>query len=661
MKYFLISFLLLSVMAMGFKPGEIFVQGTVTDEKGIPVKGASIREANTNHATLTDAAGKFKLTISKNQTELLVTALGFMEQKIKVKHLQQLNITLKASMDELKEVTVVAYAKQSKAAMTGSVLMTVPAYQYSASTISPQLQGLAAGVLVQKSPGMQTGKVGVLHDRRYGYDNSMTDREGYDAIVENPFQSVTDQPLSTFSIDVDAASYSNLRRFIQNGQLPPPEAVRIEEMINYFSYQYPPPQNNQPFSINTELTTCPWNKDHQLLLVGLQGRQIAIPDLPPSNLVFLIDVSGSMYADNKLPLVKASLKLLADQLRPEDKVSIVTYAGNAGLVLPATGGDDRNKIKETIDRLEAGGSTAGGAGIQLAYKVAREQFREKGNNRVILCTDGDFNVGQSSDAALENMIEQERKSGVFLTVLGYGMGNYQDAKMQKLADKGNGNHAYIDGLAEAKKVLISEFGGTLFTIAKDVKLQVEFNPMQVKGYRLVGYENRMLAKEDFNNDQKDAGDLGSGHTVTAIYEIVPPGTAIPNYTSVDSLKYQSALQTKPIKQNTAYGDERVTIKLRYKEPEGETSKLLTEVVKKAPVSFQQASDNLRFAAAVASFGLTLRSSSYKGVADFDLSLSMARGSLGADKEGYRREFIQLVEKARLLSLKKTQTLNYDVE
>lgn len=661
MKYLFISFLLLSVIVMGFKPAEMFVQGAVTDEKGIPVQGASVRETGASVSAITDVTGKFRLKINKAATELIITAVGFSEQRLKVKHAQNLSITLKTAPDVLQEVVVVGYAAQRKASITGSVAMVAPANQYNGAIVSQQLQGKVSGVLVTHGVVNLNSAKHLKENKTTGFADHRYDREGYDAIVENGFKSVTEQPLSTFSIDVDAASYSNLRRFINNQQLPPAGAVRIEEMINYFSYQYPQPVENKPFSINTELTTCPWNTNHQLLLVGLQGRQIDLKDLPPSNLVFLIDVSGSMYAENKLPLVKASLKLLADQLRPEDKVSIVTYAGSAGLVLPATSGENRVKIKEAIDQLEAGGSTAGGAGIQLAYKVAREQYKEKGNNRVILCTDGDFNVGQSSDAALENMIEQERKSGVFLTVLGYGMGNYQDAKMQKLADKGNGNHAYIDGMAEAKKVLISEFGGTLYTIAKDVKLQLEFNPMHVKGYRLIGYENRMLAKEDFNDDQKDAGDMGSGHTVTAIYELVPPNASIPGYIPTDSLKYQQPAPITSAKNKVAASEERVTIKLRYKEPDGSQSKLLTEIVKSKPVIFDESSNNLRFAAAVASFGLTLRASSFKGTANFDQALGMARSALGVDKEGYRREFIQLVEKAQLLSLKKTQTMKGSYE
>lgn len=400
MKYIFHTFLLLSVVMMGFISADISVKGTITDESGVPIRGATIREKNTTRATLTDNNGKFTLLISKDGAELIITAIGFRETTIKGKAKSSMNIILKADDNALKEVVVVGYATQRKQSMTGSVALNSTVNNYSGANYQ-MLQGSVSGVAVKRyaesgisSTHRSTNK---LHDYKSAENFS---REGYDAIIENKFQAVTDNPLSTFSIDVDAASYSNMRRFISNGQLPPAGAIRIEEMINYFTYDYPQPTDNKPFSINTELAECPWNKDHQLMLIGLQGKRIDLNELPASNLVFLIDVSGSMSSENKLPLVKASLKLLADQLRPEDKVSIVTYAGSAGLALPATSGEDRDKIKLAIDRLESGGSTAGGAGIQLAYKVAREQFKEKGNNRVILCTDGDFNVGQSSDDAL---------------------------------------------------------------------------------------------------------------------------------------------------------------------------------------------------------------------------------------------------------------------
>ena len=424
--------------------------------------------------------------------------------------------------------------------------------------------------------------------------------------------------------------------------------MRIEELINYFHYDYPQPIGEDPFSINTEISACAWNPAHQLVMIGLQGRKIPTENLPASNLVFLIDVSGSMMEPEKLPLVQSSLKMLVDQLREKDRVSLVVYAGNAGLVLAATPGSEKTKIKNAIDALEAGGSTAGGAGIQLAYKVAKQNFIANGNNRVILCTDGDFNVGPSSDSQLDEIIEKEKKTGVFLTVLGYGMGNYKDAKMEKLADKGNGNHAYIDNEMESKKVLVSEFGGTLFTIAKDVKLQIEFNPAKVKAYRLIGYENRMLSKEDFNNDLKDAGELGSGHTVTAIYEVIPVGVKDEFTQSVDPLKYQK--QEKIDMKNA--GSELMTIKFRYKKPDGDISKLIVHTVTEKPVT-TLTSNNLQFVSAVAEFGMLLRNSSFKQQASFDQAYKLAKNALGDDKEGYRKEFLQLLEEAGKLTRAKT--------
>jgi Ca-activated chloride channel homolog len=468
--------------------------------------------------------------------------------------------------------------------------------------------------------------------------------EDYDNIVENKFLAATANPLSTFSIDVDEAAYSNIRRYLENGRLPPAGAVRIEEMINYFDYNYPQPAGEDPFSVNTEISACPWNPQHKLVHIGLQGKEIPLGNLPPSNMVFLVDVSGSMDEPNKLPLVQASVKMLVDQLRESDKVAIVVYAGNAGLVLPSTSGSNKAVIKSAIDNLQAGGSTAGGAGIQLAYKTARENFIKGGNNRIILATDGDFNVGASSDDELVRMVEAERKSGVFLSVLGYGMGNYKDNKMQQLADKGNGNHSYIDNISEARKVLVSEFGSTLFTIAKDVKIQVEFNPAKVQAYRLVGYENRMLAKEDFNDDTKDAGELGSGHTVTALYEIIPVGVKDEFTKSADPLKYQSTSLTVF---NTT--DEIMTIKLRYKKPDGDISRLITHPVMDNQLLISATSDNFRFSAAVAAFGMLLRNSSYKQEAGYDQVISLARSARGMDNNGYRTEFIRLVQSATLLA------------
>lgn len=469
--------------------------------------------------------------------------------------------------------------------------------------------------------------------------------EDYSNIVENKFLAATQNPLSTFSIDVDEAAYSNVRRYLQNGTIPPAGAVRIEEMINYFDYSYPQPKNDDPFTVNTEIADCPWNPQHKLVHIGLQGKEIPLENLPAANLVFLVDVSGSMDEPNKLPLVQASMNMLADQLREKDRVAIVVYAGSAGLVLPSTSGTNKTKIKEAINNLEAGGSTAGGEGIMLAYKVARENLIKEGNNRIILATDGDFNVGLSSDDDMVRLIERERKSGVFLSVLGYGMGNYKDNKMQLLADKGNGNHSYIDNINEARKVLVSEFGSTLFTIAKDVKIQVEFNPAKVQAYRLIGYENRMLASEDFNDDTKDAGELGSGHTVTALYEIIPAGVKSEFIKSVDHLKYQSN-DRKAVSSNT---NEMLTIKLRYKRPDGDISKLIAHTVNDNHVAVENTSDNFRFSAAVAEFGLLLRNSEFKQQSSFQQVINLAKSAKGADANGYRAVFIQLVQSAGSLA------------
>ncbi|MEH1813241.1 MAG: von Willebrand factor type A domain-containing protein [Nostoc sp.] len=474
--------------------------------------------------------------------------------------------------------------------------------------------------------------------------------ENYNRIEDNPFHRVGNDPLSTFSIDVDTASYSNVRRFITQGELPPKDAVRIEELINYFTYNYPQPKGERPFSVTTEVAAAPWNSQHKLVQVGLQGKRLESKTLPPSNLVFLIDVSGSMNDPNKLPLVQQSLKLLVNQLRPEDRVSLVVYAGNAGLVLPATSGNQKSTILAAIDRLEAGGSTAGGQGIELAYKIAKESFLKSGNNRVILATDGDFNVGVSSDGDLTRLIEQKREQGIFLTVLGFGTGNYKDGKMEQLADKGNGNYAYIDTLLEAKKVLVNDLRGTLFTIAKDVKIQVEFNPAKVQAYRLIGYENRLLQNQDFNDDKKDAGDIGAGHSVTALYEIIPTGTKSDvKLPEIDPLRYQRSGETA----SDAAGNELMQVKLRYKSPQDSTSQLITQAIQDDDLRTDQIpSTNLRFAAAVATFGMVLRDSEYKGDASYDLVMKLASQGKGEDQEGYRGEFIRLVEQSRGLITRK---------
>ncbi len=463
--------------------------------------------------------------------------------------------------------------------------------------------------------------------------------EDYDLIVENAFQSPLTEQLSTFSVDVDRAAYSNIRSYITSNQMPPKDAVRIEEMINYFEYNYEQPSDEHPFNIVTEVANCPWQKDHQLLLVGLQGKKIPTENLPPSNLVFLIDVSGSMNDYNKLPLLQQSYKLLVDQMRPEDRVSIVVYAGSSGAVLPPTSGEEKIKIKNAINQLQAGGSTAGGEGIELAYKLAEENFIKNGNNRVILATDGDFNIGVSSDGALTRLIEEKRESGVFLTVMGFGHGNYMDNKMQKLANAGNGNHMYIDNIKEAQKVLVHEFGGTNFTIAKDVKIQIEFNPSEVQGYRLIGYENRMLESQAFNNDKKDAGEIGSGHAVTAIYEIIPEGVESQFLPSIDPLKYSSNKPTDKANKELA------TIKFRYKQPNGSKSILMTEVIDNKVKDFKQSSENLKWACSVTQFGLLLRDSEFKGNSNFNSLYETSRSLVNKnnDQEGFKSEFVDLVK------------------
>ncbi len=469
--------------------------------------------------------------------------------------------------------------------------------------------------------------------------------ESYDPIDENPFRSALDVPLSTFSIDVDTAAYANTRRFIEKEhRLPPPDAVRIEELINYFSYDYPDPEGEHPFSITTEVSAAPWNPAHRLVQIGLQARRVETAALPPSNLVFLLDVSGSMASPEKLPLLKAAFRLLVDSLRPQDRVAIVVYAGAAGLVLPSTPGSEKDTILCALDGLQAGGSTAGGEGIRLAYAVARRGFRPEANNRLILATDGDFNIGPSSDAEMVRLIESQRDDGIFLSVLGFGRGNYKDSKMEKLADRGNGTAAYIDGILEAKKVLVSELGGTLLTVAKDVKIQVEFNPARVKGYRLIGYENRLLRDEEFADDTKDAGELGAGHSVTVLYEIVPADSD-EKLPGIDELRYQESRLSAAA---TSSG-ELLTVKLRYKAPDADTSRLLSVALRDRQVPLERASKDFRFASAVAEFGLLLRDSPLKAEASWESVLARAGAALAGDPGGYRAEFLKLAEQARLLA------------
>jgi len=469
--------------------------------------------------------------------------------------------------------------------------------------------------------------------------------EEYSKINDNVFLSPGTNPLSTFSIDVDAASYANVRRFLNSGTLPYKDAVRIEELINYFNYDYEDPKGEHPFSVMTEVSQAPWNPDHKLVHIGLQGKKLDYEDMKPSNLVFLVDVSGSMKSPNKLSLLKSAFKLLVKNLDDRDRIAIVAYAGAAGLVLPSTPAKERSTILSALDKLEAGGSTAGGAGIKLAYKVAKENLMEDGNNRVILATDGDFNVGVSSTSELVRTIEEKRNDGIFLTICGFGMGNYKDGRMESISNAGNGNYFYIDNIMEANKVFVKEMRATLFTIAKDVKIQIEFNPAKVQAYRLIGYENRMLKSEDFNDDKKDAGELGAGHTVTALYEIIPVGVKSDFIKSVDELKYQKGEVT-----NQASSDELMTVKLRYKKPKEDTSRLLSIVIQDKAVKLAESSNNFKFASAVAEFGMMLRDSEFKGEASYENVLELAKNAKGQDTEGYRTEFVQLVKKASLLAV-----------
>ncbi|MCE5277532.1 MAG: von Willebrand factor type A domain-containing protein [Planctomycetaceae bacterium] len=502
---------------------------------------------------------------------------------------------------------------------------------------------LAQGLMAKRNERYDGSNLGLVGDIRAA--TQPWNREAYDQIVENPFTKVMDHPLSTFSIDVDTASYANLRRMLNAGQLPPKAAVRIEEMVNYFDYSYAGPKDDVPFAAVMDITSCPWAPKHRLARVAIKAKEIKAAERPAGNFVFLLDVSGSMNEPNKLPLVKASMQMLVRELNKQDRIAMVVYAGASGLVLDSTPCDRKEDILAAIERLSAGGSTNGGAGIELAYKVAAANFIKGGINRVILCTDGDFNVGTTDQGSLTDLITAKAKTGVFLSVLGFGMGNLQDSTLEKLADKGNGNYGYIDTLSEARKLFVKQIGGTLVTVAKDVKIQVEFNPAKVAGYRLIGYENRMLRKEDFNDDKKDAGEIGAGHTVTALYELIPAGDQVPA-SNVDDLKYSRPAQVT----EAAASGETLTLKLRYKAPDGDTSKLLSFAIKDEGKDFPKADADMQFAAAVASFGMLLRDSQYKGAYTLDAVLELARAVKGPDAEGYRAEFIKLVEMAK--SLKK---------
>jgi len=588
------------------------VNGVVTDaETGDALPGVNVNLKGTSIGVTTDMDGEYSISFNKKNAVLVFSYIGMKKKEVAVNGQTVIDVSLMPDMQQLSEVVVTGMGSKVR-----SLFSKKASYEMADMEMIP-----------------------------YPIQDERPNTEEYEGLDVNTFKEPTKDPLSTFSIDVDAASYANLRRFINGGQLPPADAVRIEEMINYFDYDYEQPKGNDPFSINTEVSQAPWNDKHQLVHIGLQGKNIPTENLPASNLVFLIDVSGSMSDVNKLPLLKSAFKMLVEQLRPEDKVSIVVYAGAAGCVLPSTSGVEKDKILEALSNLQAGGSTAGGAGINLAYKIAKDNFVEDGNNRIILATDGDFNVGASSNKAIEDLIEQKRKEGVFLTVLGFGMGNYKDSKMEILADKGNGNYAYIDNLLEAKKVLVNEFGGTLFTIAKDVKIQVEFNPANVAAYRLICYENRVMNAEDFNNDKKDAGELGSGHTVTALYEIIPKGVDS-WFQPIDDLKYQDKKYEKP---QSNFGDELVTVKFRYKRPDGDVSKLIVKTVDNETISLDKSSDNLRWSAAVATFGMLIKNLDYVEDADFKTVLKWAKSARGKDENGYRIEFIKMVETSQFMS------------
>lgn len=595
--------LLTAVISLGTLHAQLLnVKGVVTNAADNSlIVGCNLRIQGSFLGAMTDQKGRYFISVNKGDT-LVFSYIGFEEQKVEVTT-ETLNVALRGD-DMLSQETIVIGSATFRPLLVSETQYVV--FDTSAS-----------------SPDMNT--------------------EEYENFVDNSFRNAGDIPLSTFSVDVDVTAYSNMRRFINQGQLPPADAIRTEELVNYFSYDYAKPDGNDPIRITTEVGDCPWNVSHRLVRIGIKAKEIPADHLPASNLVFLIDVSGSMFGPNRLELVKSSLKLLVNNLRDKDKVAIIVYAGAAGEKLASTPGSDKQKIREAINELEAGGSTAGGEGIQLAYKIAKKNFIEGGNNRIILCTDGDFNVGVSSKEGLERLIENKRKTGVFLTVLGYGMGNYKDNKIQVLAEKGNGNHAYIDNLQEANKVLVNEFGAMLHTIAKDVKLQVEFNPSQVQAYRLIGYESRLLNDEDFNNDAKDAGEIGAGHTVTAFYEVIPAGVKSDYVGKVDDLKYQ---KTSEPRQVTGSG-ELLTVKLRYKAPDGDVSKKmeLSLVDNKSNL----VSSDFRFASAVAMFGQLLRDSSLKGDASYDKVIALAKTSLDNDERGYRREFVRLVEAAKGLS------------
>jgi Ca-activated chloride channel family protein len=633
-----VSLLLIASLLSGsaVAPGlsTVILRGRVTDAAtGAAISGASVMISGQAPGAQTNAQGRYELRFTPISATARITVvarrIGYAARSLPIDLQQRSEITVDFSLtsESMRLEAVVVTGVESRDAGNRQRVNTT--------------KGKVSGVMALPSAPM-VSVMAAPQSPGYRRAREPGNTEGYAVIEENPFFLARERALSTFSVDVDRASYSNVRRFLTGGRRPPKDAVRIEELVNYFPYYYPEPRASDPVSISTSVAAAPWNRSHRLVMIGLKARSIATASLPANNLVFLIDVSGSMMSPDKLPLVKSAFELLVNQLRPQDRVSIVVYAGNAGLVLPSTSGSDKEAIMDAITRLEAGGSTAGGAGLRLAYDVAKKNFMRNGNNRVILATDGDFNVGESSDAEMVRLIEERRATGVFLTSLGFGTGNIKDSKLEQLADRGNGHYAYVDNLLEAKKVFVRELGATLRTVAKDVKLQIEFNPQRVQAYRLIGYENRLLNDSDFSDDTKDAGDMGAGHTVTALYEVVPVGApADPLIPKANDLRYQN----RPAVTRSASDGELLYVKLRYKEPESSTSKLMARAV---PDAVTSASSDFAFASAVAEFGLLLRDSKYKGKASFASVAELAGATLGNDRDGLRREFVALVRRAETL-------------
>ena len=637
--------------------------GTVVDPAGGPIPGVAAelrRGTDVLSRTTTNRNGTWKFeNVPAGDLRVRLTMAGFTTTEVafKVGKADPSPVRVVLKVGAISEtVTVISAGETSRektshsgisGGVVGGVVAGLPA--------APPPSGAAAQQAGGATPPGAASPVPppphhVFPGQRYVPDPHARETASYAPIVESPFRGVTEYPLSTFSVDVDTASYANVRRFLNEGRLPPADAVRIEELVNYFKYDYPAPHGDAPVSITTEVAACPWNEKHKLALVGLRSKPIDIGETPPRNLTFLLDVSGSMMPANRLPLVKTAMQMLVDTLRPQDRVGIVVYAGESGIALKPTSGDKKAVINRAIEALTAGGSTNGASGIRVAYDLASENFVTDGVNRVILATDGDFNVGVTSHADLTRLIEAKRERGIFLSVLGVGESNLKDSTMEMLADKGNGNYSYLDSVQEARRVLIAEAGATLVTVAKDVKLQIEFNPRFAAAYRLVGYENRILRKEDFNNDRKDAGEMGAGHTVTALYEIVPAGQPVPNG-GVDPLKYQKPVNP-PAATIATNSTELMNIKVRYKTPQGETSKLLEVPVRD---SGRPMTSNLGFAASVAEFGLLVRRSDFRGAATWQQALSLAREHRGPDPDGYRAEFVRLVDLAAALDARREHT------